>query len=126
MPQAPLLAIIAGCSAGVIGGYLFTKAIILWLSRSCARPGLVALLATVGALAALVPAFFLSIFVGDTLGGGFGQMTNHILGLETFGVPVGLGLGLALILAVITGCGALAGAAIARFIAARHPPRAVL
>ena len=114
-----LFAIIAGYSAGVLGGYLLSKAVIRWLSRGTTRPRLVALLGSVGGLTALIPAFFLSTFVEGTLGGGSGEAASQVLGLGSWNVPVGLGLALTLILALITAVGALVGAVIARLIAPR-------
>jgi hypothetical protein len=126
MEHSVLLAIVAGYSAGVVAGYLVSKRIISLLSRRCRKPRLVALLGSVGALAALFPAFLLSAFVGGNLGAGFGEEPIQIPGLGSLDVPIKLGLGLALSIAVTTGGGTLAGAVIARLIASRQrPPRAI-
>jgi hypothetical protein len=119
-----LVAIIAGYSAGVVGGYLLSKAIIRWLSRSSTKPRFVALLGSVGGLTALIPAFFLSTFVEGTLGGGSGEAATQVFGLGSWNVPIGLGLALTLILALITGAGALVGAVIARLIPSRPSSKA--
>ena len=71
----------------------------------------------VGALAAVLPAFLLSTFVGGTLGGGWGEATTQALGLGSVGVPLGLGAGLALSMTLAVGAGALLGAAVGRLIA---------
>jgi NAD/NADP transhydrogenase beta subunit len=123
MEQSLLLAIIAGYSAGVVGGYLLSKRIIVWLSRGRRKPRLVALLGSVGGLAALFPAFFLSTFIEGNPVGGYWQEGPQIPGLGSFDLPIRLGLGLALSIAAITSSGALAGAAIARLIASRQRPR---
>jgi len=121
-----LVAIIVGYSAGVLGGYLLSKAVIRWLSRGTTRPRLVALLGSVGGLTALIPAFFLSTFVEGTLGAGLGEAATQVLGLGLWNVPIGLALALTLILALITAGGALVGAVIARLIASRPPSKAAI
>lgn len=126
MAYAVLVAIIAGYTAGVGGGYLLSKGIILWLSRSCIKPRLVRLLGAVGGLAALVPAFVLTTFLEESLGGGDGELSTQLLGFGSLGVPVGLGLGLALTLAAVTGGGTLVGSVIARLIASSQTPRAAI
>jgi hypothetical protein len=126
MEHSVLLAIIAGYSVGVAAGYLISKRIISLLARHCRKPRLVALLGSVGALAALFPAFLLSAFVGGSLGAGFGEDPIPVQGLGSLDVSIRLGIGLALSIAVTTGGGALAGAAIARLIASRQrPPKAI-
>jgi hypothetical protein len=126
MDHSVLMAIIAGYSAGVAGGYWISKRIIVGLSRRCRKPHLVALLGSVGGLAALFPAFFLSTLIEGNLGAGYEQAGTQIPGLASLDVPVSLGLGLALSIAVITGSGALAGAGIARLIASRQRPRTTI
>lgn len=117
------IAMAVGYSVGVVGGYLLAKQIVRWLSRNCSRPRLVALLGAVGGLAALWPAFLLTIFVGGSFGAGVGDVAGHAFGLESWGVPVGLCLSLAFILVAVAGIGALAGAATARIVALIQPPR---
>ncbi len=119
------MAVIAGYSAGVVAGYLLSKRIILWLSRGCRKPRLVALLGSVGGLAALFPAFFLSTLIEGNLAGGYWQEGTQSLDAGS-GVALRLGLELVLSIAVITSCGALAGAAIARLIASRQRPRTTI
>jgi hypothetical protein len=126
MDHSIVLAIIAGYSVGVFGGYFLATRIILWLSRGCRKPRLVALLGSVGGLAALFPAFLLSTLVQGNLGAGYGEDATQAVGLGSFDVPIRLGLGLALSIAVTTSGGALAGATIARLIASRQGPRTTI
>ena len=116
----------AGYSLGVVGGYFLSKQIVRWLSHNCSRPQLVALLGAVGGLAALWPAFLLSIFMGGTLGGAVGDVLDHSLGLGSWGVPIGLCLGLGFVLVAVTAIGALIGAVIARIVASIQPPHTAI
>ena len=95
-PYAIVLPFI-GYSAGVIGAYLLSKRIIRGLSSDSFQPRLVVWLGVAGGLIALFPAFFLSIVVGGTFGGGFGEVAGQSVGLRKVGVfiwrPARLGFG---------------------------------
>lgn len=66
-----------------------------------------------GALAALVPAFFLAFVVGGNLGGSYSA--------AVFGSPVpGLAFGIALVLGGVITSGAILGGVVGRFVSHRH------
>jgi hypothetical protein len=68
-------------------------------------------LALAGTVIAVLPALFLSLVVGGTLGGAWGERAFDQLGLDSSGAPVGLALGIALVFALVV----IAGATIAVF-----------
>jgi len=69
-------------------------------------------LAFAGTVVALLPAFFLSIAVGGTLGGVWGKRVFGELGIPSSGVPFGLAVGTALVFAIVL----LSGTAIGIFL----------
>jgi len=100
---------------GLLGGLVLTyalgKAIIPRLvAKSRLMPVLVQL-ACAGAVIALLPALFLSLVVGGTLGGAWGEYAFSQFGFRTSGTAVGLALGIAMVFALVV----IGGAAIAVF-----------
>jgi len=71
-------------------------------------------LAFAGTVVALFPAFFLSIVVGGTLGGAWGEWLFDRLGMSLSGVPYGLAVGVALVFAVVLLGGGAAGIVVAK------------
>ncbi|KPK04292.1 MAG: hypothetical protein AMJ64_14015 [Betaproteobacteria bacterium SG8_39] len=70
---------------------------------------LLARLALAGTLIALLPALFLSLVAGATLGGAWGRQIFAPYGLAASGAPIGLALGIALVFAGVVLSGTAAG-----------------
>ena len=92
---------------GLVGGVALCL-----LVRKTLLPRVPSRLAFAGAFVALLPALFLSLVVGGTVGGAWGEQLFGQIGLPASGVPVGLALGIAVIFALVV----LGGAAIGRLI----------
>lgn len=114
-----------GLVAGVMAAYALGRAI---LPRVVARSEdmlLFVRLAFAGTVVALFPAFFLSIVVGGTLGGAWGERLFDRLGMTLSGAPVGLALGVALVFALVLlgggAAGILAAKALVRYRQRRAP-----
>jgi hypothetical protein len=114
-PYAVVLACI-GYSAGAVGGYLLSKRIIRRLSSDSFKPRLVVWFGVAGGVVALLPAFFLSVVVGGTLGGSYGEVVGQTFGLGRIGVLIGIPVGSAVVLAALITVGVLAGTVLGRLI----------
>src|ERR1700680_838826 len=106
-PYAVVLPCI-GYSAGAVGGYLLSRRIIRRLSSDSFKPRLVAWFGVAGGVVALLPAFFLSVLVGGTLGGSYGEVVGQTFGLGRIGVLIGIPVGSAVVLAALIAVGVLA------------------
>lgn len=95
-----------GIGAGLLLGLAATKRLIV----HCDRSSKVA--PAVGGALATVPAIFLSIVIGGTAGGGFGEAL-----LGQAGIAVGLAVGIATVLGAGIALGAIAGAAMGWLVA---------
>ena len=105
-----------GLAGGVVLAYAAGRTI---LPRMVARSQdmyLAVRMALAGAIVALLPAFFLSIVVGGTLGGAWGEQVFRQIGVPSSGVPSGLAIGIALVFAAVlivgTGMGLLLAKAV--------------
>lgn len=116
MRSAVVLAMVVGYSVGVLGGYLVSRRITLWLSHDCPKPRVVQGFGVVGGLAAVLAACFLSTVLA-TLGAGYGEAASQAVGLGSSGTPLGLGAGLALAMATVLAAGTFLAAGVARLIA---------
>ena len=101
---------------GLLGGLALAYAL-----GSAVLPGVVAnvedsllfvRLAFAGTVVALLPAIFLSLVVGGTFGGAWGEYIFGRLGFPSSGAPFGLAVGVALMFAVVL----LSGGAIGIFL----------
>ncbi len=99
MEYAILFAILAGLAGGAFVGYLGARTVSRVLSRRSPHPRVVAGFVTVGFIAVIPEAFFLSFVVGGNLGGGSGAFISESVGLGSIGVPLGLAVGIAAVLA---------------------------
>jgi len=103
------IATLVGLAGGVALAYRLGK---LLLPRAIAKTKHVTLsirLAIAGTIVALVPAFLLSLVVGGTLGGAWGEQALGRLGFPASGAPIGLALGIAAVFALVLIGGALLG-----------------
>ncbi len=100
-------------AAGLAAGVLIALALgAVALPRLMARAGnawLLVRFAFAGAIAALLPALFLSLVVGGTLGSIWGAYLSRQLGLGVSGVPFGLAIGIALAFACVVLLGGALG-----------------
>ena len=106
------LAVFLGVGAGLVGGVLCAYFVARTLLRRIIEPQYHALgvtLAVIGALAVLLPSFFLSFVVGGNLGGAWAAYVTEPLSAEAVGIPFGLAVGIALVLAIGLLVGALFG-----------------
>jgi hypothetical protein len=98
-----------GLGGGVVLAYAIGNAV---LPRAVAKSEdmlLFVRLAFAGTVAALLPALFLSIVIGGTLGGAWGERVFGRLGIPLSGVPAGLALGIALVFALVVLGGGASG-----------------
>jgi hypothetical protein len=103
------IATLIGLAGGVVLAYQLGKTL---LPRALAQTRHVALavrLAIAGTAVALVPAFLLSLVVGGTLGGTWGERAFSQIGFPASGAPIGLALGIAIVFALVLVGGALLG-----------------
>lgn len=112
---------------GLIGGvalmYLAAKATVPRMITGARDRRLLLRLALAGTLVALLPALFLSLVVGATLGGAWGRQLLAPYGLGASGAPLGLALGIALVFAGVVLCGTMAGILLGRLLAPRGGAR---
>jgi hypothetical protein len=116
MDYAVFLAIALGLSAGTIIGYRSSKVLPVWLGKPARAPRLVQYCSWTGALLFLLPSLFLSIVVGGTLGGGWGEAATVAVGYGSLGVPVGLAVGITVILGGGVAVGTLIGGMVGRLL----------
>ena len=90
-----------GIGAGLLLGLTATKRLISHFDDRASK-----VVPVIGAVLATVPAMFLSIVIGGTAGGGFGEAL-----LGQAGIAVGLAVGIAMVLGAGILLGAIAGAA---------------
>jgi len=112
MPSPIWIATALGLGAGVVLAYAVGKAV---LPRAVAKADdalLFVRLAFAGTVVALLPALLLSLVIGGTLGGAWGERVFGRLGVPSSGVPVGLAIGIALVFALVV----LGGGAIGMFL----------
>jgi hypothetical protein len=95
-----------GIGAGLLLGLTATKRLIAHCDHASK------LAPAVGGALATVPAIFLSIVIGGTAGGGFGEAL-----LGQAGIEVGLAVGIAMVLGAGISLGAIAGAAMSWLVA---------
>jgi len=100
-----------GLLGGLVLSYVLGKAIVPRLIAKSRHMPILLYLALAGTVIAVLPALFLSLVVGGTLGGAWGERIFDQLGLDSSGAPVGLALGIALVFALVV----IAGATIAVF-----------
>jgi len=105
------IATLLGLLGGSLLSYVLGKAIIPRLIANSRHMPILVYLAFAGAVIALLPALFLSLVVGGTLGGAWGEHAFGRFGMHSSGAPFGLALGIALVFALVI----IAGAAIAVF-----------
>lgn len=100
---------------GLLGGLVLTyalgKAIVPRLVAKSRHMPILVHLAFAGTVIALLPALFLSLVVGGTLGGGWGEYAFDQFGFHASGTHIGLALGIAVVFALVV----VGGAAIAVF-----------
>lgn len=100
---------------GLLGGlaltYVLGKAIVPRLAAKSRHTPILIQLAVAGTVIALLPALFLSLVVGGTLGGAWGEHAFDQFGFRASGTPFGLALGIAVVFALVV----VVGAAIAVF-----------
>lgn len=98
---------------GLLGGLALAYAL-----GSAVLPGAVAnvedsllsvRLAFAGTVVALLPAIFLSLVVGGTFGGAWGEYVFGRIGIPSSGAPFGLAVGVALVFAVVLLSGGAVG-----------------
>jgi hypothetical protein len=99
MQHAIVFAILAGLVGGAVLGYLGARTVSRVLSRRSPNPRVVAGFITVGFIAVIPVAFFLSFVVGGNVGGGSGAFISESVNLGSIGVPLGLAVGIAAVLA---------------------------
>jgi hypothetical protein len=105
-----------GYFAGAVGGYLLSRRIIRRLSSDSFKPRLAVWFGVAGGVVALLPAFFLSVLVGGTLGGSYGEVVGQTFGLGSVGVLIGIPVGSAVVLGALITVGVLAGTVLGRLI----------
>ena len=110
------LAAILGLLAGFLLAYWIGRRLLPRMVAANRDRMLAIWLALGGAIAMLLPAFFLSFVIGGTLGGALGERVTQPLGLGIAGVPYGLAAGIAVVFAAILLIGAVAGIGVARLI----------
>lgn len=98
-----------GLAGGVVLAYVLGKAVVLRAIAKAEDMRLFVRLAFAGTVVALLPALLLSIVIGGTLGGAWGEHVFGRLGVPLSGVPVGLALGIALVFALVVLAGSGAG-----------------
>jgi hypothetical protein len=103
-----------GLIAGIAFMYLGAKAAVPRMIVGARDPRLLLRLALAGTLIALLPALFLSLVVGATLGGAWGRQLLAPYGLAASGAPLGLALGIALVFAGVVLAGTAAGIVLGR------------
>ncbi len=109
MGYAAFVSMAIGCALGAFAGLVFAKASIAAVSARfnvglrTARIG-----AILGGTVVVFPSFFLSIVLGGTFGGGWGEIVAG-----KAGVVIGLAAGIAFILAIGLGIGAALGSLLA-------------
>jgi RsiW-degrading membrane proteinase PrsW (M82 family) len=106
-----------GLAGGFLLAYALGRALLpRWVGKS-GHLSLLVRLAFAGTVVALLPALLLSLVVGGTLGGAWGERVFAWLGFPS-GAPIGLALGVALVFALVVlsgaACGVLLGKALAR------------
>lgn len=98
-----------GIVAGVAICYAALKRLLPHFVRRSKDALLLVRLALAGTLAALLPALFLSLVVGATLGGAWGRQIFQPYGLAASGVPLGVALGTTAVFAAVVLLGTAAG-----------------
>jgi len=103
------IATLLGLAGGLALAYTLGKAILPRLVARSQHMSLLVRMAFAGTVVAALPALFLSIVVGGTLGGSWGAHAFGRLGLPASGAPIGLALGIALVFALVVVGGAAIG-----------------
>jgi len=94
---------------GLIGGVALAYLIGGAVARRFTVTSPAVRLGLAGAAIALLPALFLSLVLGGTLGGAWGEHYLGQVGFPSSGVPIGLALGIALVFACVVLVGATLG-----------------
>lgn len=108
------IATILGLAGGLALTYALGKAILPRMVARSAHASLLVRLAFAGTVIAVLPALFLSLVVGGTLGGAWGRHTFAQLGFPLSGVPIGLAFGVATVFALVMIAGAVSGVALGK------------
>jgi len=103
-----------GIVAGVAICYAALKGLLPHFIRRSKDALLLVRLALAGTLAALLPALFLSLVVGATLGGAWGRQIFQPYGLAASGEPLGVALGTTVVFAAVVLLGTAAGIGLGR------------
>lgn len=102
-----------GLAGGLVLAYALGKAVLpRWVEKS-EHISLLVRMAFAGTVVALLPALLLSLVVGGTLGGAWGERAFAQLGFSS-GAPIGLALGVAVVFALVLVAGAAAGVLLAK------------
>jgi hypothetical protein len=109
MSGASWIAGAVGLVGGVALAYAVAKPAVPRMIAGAKDRLLLARLGLAGTLIALLPALFLSLVVGATLGGAWGRQILAPYGLAASGAPIGLALGVALVFAGVVLGGTAAG-----------------
>lgn len=90
-----------GVAGGLALSYALGRAVLPALLANSRDKLLMGRLAIAGIAVALLPALFLSLVVGGTLGSAWGEHTFRQLGLPSSGMAFGLASGIALVFALV-------------------------
>jgi len=112
------IATLIGLAGGVMLAYQLAKTILPRAIAATKHVALAVRLAIAGTVVALFPAFLLSLVVGGTLGGAWGERAFSQIGFPASGAPIGLALGIAIVFALVLVAGALLGIFLARALVA--------
>jgi hypothetical protein len=113
-PDSPWIATAVGLAGGVALAIGVAKALLPRFAATSQDPLLIVRLAFAGTVVAVLPALFLSVVVGGTLGGALGRQLSEHAGLGSSGASFGLGLGTTLVFAFVLVGGIVLGACVGR------------
>ena len=111
------VATILGLGGGLALTYVVASVLLPRLVANSRHMSFLVRLAYAGTVVAVLPALFLSLVVGGTLGGAWGEYVFGQIGLPSTGVAVGLALGVALVFALVLVGGAAIGVFLGRAVA---------
>ena len=108
------IATLIGLAGGVALAYQLGKTLLPRAISQTRHVTLAIRLALAGTVVALLPAFLLSLVIGGTLGGAWGESALGQLGFHASGAPIGLALGIAIVFALVVIAGAMLGILLAK------------
>jgi hypothetical protein len=111
-----LAASLVGYVIGIVGGYLLSRRVVRRMTGYSFQPRFVVWLGVVGGFIALLPAFFLAMVVGGSVGGGIGTQMDETFGLNGAGALIGLLIGVAVVLTLVLAIGVATGVGIGRLV----------